>query len=128
MENKPINNIPQLQFDLLKLAKFGNLVGEEVVNDLLTHRDLWHAVLTTGNEFVMLRDINRNSQRPLWNADRVLIITTGKDDDVLFGLAEKWQATEYDFISENEEDEEEAKNVGIYNLFPTSKIIEIWWD
>jgi hypothetical protein len=113
-----INKIQQLQFELIKNASFNSFDGEQVVNDLINHRDLWHGVIMGRDDLIHLRDIEAG----LWRVDTLHILSTGKDDNKLKSLAKEWNADTYDF----ESDEKASRLLGTSK--PKGRVLSIWWD
>lgn len=113
-----INKVQELQFELMKLASFNSYDGEEVVADLIEHKDLWHGCVLDRDDLIKLRDISDD----YWNVDTLYILTTGKNDEKLQQLAEKWNADEVDYLS----DKEASSQLGTSH--PKGKVLRVWWD
>lgn len=103
----------ELLLELMRCASFNNFDGNQVVNDLIAHKQLWSAALIDRvDDFIKLRDLPDN-----WNVDTVYITPkTGKELELL-ELATKWDADEIEYVK---------LDLGQYPN--NQKILKLWWD
>jgi len=109
--------VQDLQFKLMKSASFNSFNGEQVVEDLLAHENLWKgAIMDRAGynqeiDFIKLRDIEEGE----WNVDTLYIKSSHIDDEKLELLAKTWEADEVAW--------EEVDLGG-----PREKVLRVWWD
>jgi hypothetical protein len=79
----------RLQFMLMIEASWDEFHAPTVIRDLLGHRHLWHAAMmfTDGHPLWPLPYLDEQ-----WNADTLYILSSGKDDDALKAVADRWYA------------------------------------
>jgi hypothetical protein len=109
----------QLQFELMRLATADDLDGDRIADELQAHADLWHGALIGRNDLIGLRDLRDG----YWNADTLVVLSSGLDDDALEALARQWRADTVHWI----EGDEAARLIGDYGT-PTPRILMVWWD
>ena len=109
----------ELQFELMRLATADNLDGDRVVKDLKAHANLWEGALIGRNDLVGLRDLRDG----YWNADTLVVLSSGKDDAVLEALAKNWQADSVSWI----EGEAAVTLIG-GSTRSQPRILMVWWD
>lgn len=91
---RPVNPIQRIHLELLQLASFDGFDGDQVVNDLISHWDLWpgavmhHGYAAYGEcdeviHLTKLCDIKKGN----WNVDTLLVLMSGKDGGELMRLA-----------------------------------------
>ena len=117
-----VNKIQKLQFALMKEASFNGFLGEQVVDDLLSHKDLWKGVVMDRlDDLIKLRDISDG----YWNVDTLFILPSGKDNAKLATLAANWNADEIDWI----EGDEAQRLLGVGgSTYKGLRILRVWWD
>jgi len=113
-----INRVQNLMFELMKLASFNSYDGQQVVSDLIDHKDLWRGAILDRDDLIKLRDIENDK----WNVDTLFILTTGVNDVKLEELAHEWCADEIKYLSD-----EEAKHA-LGQSYPLGRVLSIWWD
>lgn len=116
MEN--ISKIQQIQFDLMRLSSFNNFDGNQVVDDLIKHRNLWRGVILDRDDLIKLRDIEDD----YWNVDTLYILTSGENDVKLQELAEDWGADETEYLTQQEAQHK------LGTSHPRGRVLSIWWD
>jgi hypothetical protein len=115
-----ITKIQAIQFDLMRRSSFNSFDGRRVARDLLSHRQLWCAVILDrldDSALIKLRDIDEN----VWNADTVYVLSSGANDVQLSQLAHRWRADSVYWVSGR----------AASHLLGTSerfRILEVWWD
>src|SRR5215472_2709175 len=89
--SQSISRIQEIQFELMR-QRVNNYDGEQVVADLLRAKSLWRSAMLTRlmNVGICLRDIDQD----VWNADTLLVLSSGVDDAELERLAGGWHADE----------------------------------
>ena len=132
-----MNRAQELQLELIKLASFNNLDGEQVVKDLLDNKDLWNGVIigrdsgavidkvevkdslfiSAGMDLIALRDIKSG-----YNVDTIYIDTVpGKENKLELLIRRNWLADEIDWLEDKQ----------VFNQLGTSakhSILRVWWD
>jgi hypothetical protein len=136
-QQKNINTIQRLYFELFRLVRYNLLDGELVVRDLLEWRDLWYSVFPTRfpylfrepgdkeyrpyTELSMLRTVSVDS----WPADTLYIWT---NDEALPQLRqrieERWQPGEVVVISPETDKEMQFAHLDDEH----DRVLFVWWD
>jgi hypothetical protein len=101
-QQKPINDVQHLYFELFRRARFNLLDGERVVRDLLKWRDLWYSVIAARLPYPCKQDrlpielsLLRTTRWNGWPADTLYIWTNDENLPQLRRLVEeRWQASE----------------------------------
>jgi hypothetical protein len=112
----------ELQFELMKQASFNSFTGEQVVKDLLDHKDLWKGAVMDSRDLIKLRDIDR-----YWSVDTLYITPKPGKEIELEELAKTWQADEVDYLGA----EESCKKLGFWSSDSRNnekQILRVWWD
>lgn len=124
----------EIQLELLRRTRHNALDGEQIVESLLKHRDLWLAVLLDrlyvwtrtdydlplGN-FMKLRDLPYND----WNANTLYILTDEREKAIRLAQI----AEEEDWAGEVrvfDDPEQVARSVGSGR--DEHFLVRIWWD
>ena len=128
-----VNEVQMLQFKLMIHASFNVFNSEQVVHDLLEHKDLWRgAVMWRADYFFDEKDlgrelINLSCLRDIedghWNVDTLYILGREGKEEELEKLAREWDADEISWITG--EDADRMLGIGGYLK---NKILRIWWD
>ncbi len=122
--------VQEIQLELIRRHEYNALHGEQVVKDLLAHRELWRAVMidrfcfsrpgklpATG--LIKLRDLEDN----FWNTDMLYILTPNVESArKLAELGEAWGGMS--LVHQDREDIESA--LGGYGY--DAVIVSVWWD
>lgn len=61
----------ELQLEIIRRSLHNDFDGRHVYDYLITHPELWTAVLLDRNDLIKLRDLPEN----IWNADTLFILT-----------------------------------------------------
>jgi hypothetical protein len=115
----PARTIQDIQMELIGLAKFNQLDGARIKQDLLANKDLWKGAILSMFErcpLFPLRDIHLN----YWNGDTLLILPQPGKEAELMALASKWKAFEIDY---REGDDIREMYGGGEN-----KVLRLWWE
>lgn len=119
----------QLQFQLMREARFNEFNPAPVIDDLLANRELWSgAVMDRAGWFavhrggepvdlIKLRDIEAG----YWNVDTLYILSSGKDDTRLELLAKGWQADEIGWLTGEQASAALGSSQG-------GRVLRVWWD
>lgn len=120
----------EIQLELIRRTDIESFHGEQIVQDLLAHRELWTAAMLDRFCFsrpgklpsiglIKLRDLEEN----IWNADTLYILTPDSASaHRLAEIAEEWGGMA--LIHEDRDDVESA--LGGYGF--DAAIVSIWWD
>jgi hypothetical protein len=119
-----VRRLQELQLEIIACTNFNNLDGIKIKKLLLEHRQLWRAVLITGNEFLLLRELENDHSM----ADTLYIL--GKDgfENQLEELVNtNFEASEIEWIR----DETALVLLGYHKNNFEQKIppvLSVWWD
>jgi len=119
----------ELQFELMREARFNDFEPAQVIDDLIANRSLWHGAIMDSRGLLKLRDVDE-----LWNVDTLYIASSGEDDAALEVLARQWHADEVDWIAKRGEPSRlSSDNPDDVNWFQGSSIkpfsvLRVWWD
>ncbi len=123
--------VQDLHLELLRRVKRNLLDGERVANDLLAHRDLWHAVLldTLGldgdgvgfAQLIKLRDMKGN----FYNVDTLYVLAVSEAAaQKIAEYEEAWRADATEILDL----EKTEKALGAHGFDDHLRIVEMWWD
>jgi hypothetical protein len=135
-QQKSINDIQHLHFELFRRIQYNFLDGERVVSDLLEWRDLWYSVLPVRfpsflpsseeeeyrphAEIGMLRCTRWNR----WPADTLYIWTNDEALPILRQrIEERWMPSE---IEVTMPDAQEMRSANVRD--EADRVLFVWWD
>ena len=133
-----VNLIQLLHLDLMRAAGY-----DEVADDLLDHKDIWHSAIMQSAHYTRvdqgpdwnstyvptvmpllgLRDLGQG----MWNVATLWILVKEGQDDTIVELAEKWGADEVDWYTPGEA----ISSMYFFGLMggtPQGKLLRVWWD
>lgn len=135
----PISHLQRLHFELLRTVRYNEFDGEEIVKDLLTHRDLWISAMGERlpppiDDWLAKRkgqyiDLRRLLYMPgeYWGVDSMVVLTKKDRLDALKARIRKhWKVDLLEVVDEREA----AWCMGLY---PPDKendlvVLYLWWD
>jgi len=155
-KTKKITKVQRLLLDLMRMATFNEYNGDAVVESLLSHRDLWIAVMIDregyraqyligeqrekrekGEEIglpispidtIKLRDVSEG----YWNVDTVLILPEpGKEDSLELLVRREWNADEIDWYEPLDAGLIIHGDLAFGKPMVTTKVdrmLRVWWD
>ncbi len=97
-----INKLQLIQFELMEHVSLEGFDARRIINDLITHRDLWEAVIMMPDpnwSLLHLRDLSENK----WNVDCLYIYASGEDLGPLNDLVIPWMAKELLWLDAHEQ-------------------------
>ena len=122
--------VQEIQFELIRRSQFNAFYGERVVSALLTHQDLWEAVIMDSFCFsnpgklpsgglIKLRDLPHNH----WNVDTLYILTPDTNSaHRLAQIAEEWAGMVRVF------DDPENVQHALGGTPGKRAVVSVWWD
>lgn len=122
--------VQEIQLELIRRARPGDLPGERIIADLAAHPDLWEAVMIDSFCFsnpgklptiglIKLRDLPEN----FWNADSLYLLTPDlKAAHALLPIVEKWGGMA--LLHDDLDDVQRA----LGGTGRDQAVISVWWD
>lgn len=122
--------VQEIQFELIRRARPGEIAGDRIVADLIAHRELWEAAMMDTFCFsnpgklpriglLKLRDLPEN----FWNADSLYILTPDvASAQALMPLAEQWGGMV--LLHDNLDDVQDA----LGGTGRDQAVVSVWWD
>ncbi|MBI4789564.1 MAG: hypothetical protein HY782_21245 [Chloroflexi bacterium] len=120
--------VQEIHLELIRRSQHNNFDGEDVLADLLAHREDWQAVLFDTHGLsghsgmsgpIKLRDMAEN----LYNVDTLYILAVSQNSaERLAALAEPWMADTVRIYDQEETDD--LLGGADENLC----VVEMWWD
>lgn len=132
-QSRMVNPIQHIQLELIKLA-WGRR-GEQIVSDLLKHREIWDAVLADHLNvppcsLIKLRDLPEGD----WNVDTLYILVRGSAERkaasraVLEMLVQGWLADSWTWYDIAEPDPRRTAEQSLGTSEPDLALFRVWWD
>lgn len=110
-----------LQLEIIRRSRHNLLNGEQVVRDLLAHRDWWIAVIFDNDSLIKLRDLHDN----FWNVDTLYVLATNVyTAQQLVELAEESWHAEEPMIYSTDATQRDLGDSGA----DVCRIVRLWWD
>ena len=123
-----VNKVQELNLELISIASFNNFDGEQVVKDLLGHRDLWRGVVIDRADYAQTASVEtinliklRDIANGYWNVDTLYILPEKGKESELKAITATWGADEVDY--ESAEWSQRALGGG-----EEATILRVWWD
>lgn len=110
----------ELYLEMISRSNFNSFNGKRVVEDLLSHRELWLSVIMDSHAgLTHLRDLPDNR----WNVSLMYLMAPNEAQARrLAKLAETWEADTIEVMSERES----------YDLLgggdDDARVVVVWWD
>ncbi|MGA7193522.1 MAG: hypothetical protein WBW94_07800 [Anaerolineales bacterium] len=119
-----INTLQELHLEIIAQTNFNNCDGIKIAKLLRENRALWRAVIIHGNEFLLLRELEKGDSM----ADTLYILAKDGYESQLEKLAkEQFEADEVQWV------QDEIAQVLLRNETNRLKqshptVLSIWWD
>lgn len=122
--------VQEIQLELIRRTRPGDIAGDRIVADLIAHRDLWEAVMMDTFCFsnpgklpriglLKLRDLPEN----FWNADSLYILTPDVERArILAPIAETWGGMV--LLHDDWNDVQSA----LGGTGGDQAVLSVWWD
>jgi len=135
-----IHSTQLLLLDLIRLAGF-----DEVADDLIANKNLWHAAIIR-NSFSLIDFITQNQNQSghispgavpvhhplmcirdlnqgIWNVDTLYVLVKAGQEDAFEEMIQSWNADEVDWY-----DDQQTFVWSLFGGMPPGRLIRIWWD